>query len=170
MGGHLGFRWKHGTAVPRRNVKSSPMVRERKREVVACRRGERDVQRQTETRTLKSGRERERGEKGAAEREISAATTTYGSVAGTLDERSRSIELPGSPSLCLADSISLAFHSAYYRFTLAESCPPALSRPASFTRSSATGREPSEATDERGRSDKCRWRSMGPVRSWCACQ
>lgn len=55
--------------------------------------------------------------KGVAEQEISAATTTYGSVAGTLDERSRSIELPGSPSLCLSLSLSFSIWPATISLT-----------------------------------------------------
>ena len=62
MGGHLGFRWKHGTAAQYHGEMSRVHhgQGEKAREVDACRRGERDVQRQTETRTLKRERERER--------------------------------------------------------------------------------------------------------------
>ena len=168
MGGHLGFRWKHGTAAQYHGEMSR--VHHGQAEKA---RGGRVPTRRTrcatpdrDTKEREREREGKRGEKGVAEREISAATTTYGSVAGTLDERSRSIELPGSPSLCLSDFISLAFHSpttvSLSRILFARS----FSLPLLFTRSFATRRE-SEATDEWGRSDKCRWRSMGPVWSWC---
>lgn len=86
-----GLPLKHGTgAVPRWNVRSSPWAREKTRERERARDGR-----------------RERGWKGVAEQEISAATTTYDSVAGTLDERSRSIELCLVPSLVLSLSTSL---------------------------------------------------------------
>lgn len=99
--------------------------------------------------------------KGVAEQEISAATTTYGSVAGTLDERSRSIELPGSPSLCLSLSRSLSlfdpllFHSLPFhsRGSFAPLSLPLLH--------SLLQRERSD--EWMGRSDKCWLASMEPV-------
>ena len=65
-------------------------------------------------------RKRKRGERGGGAGDFSCNYYLYGSVAGTLDERSRSIELPGSPSLCLTDSISLAFRSPTTVTTLAD--------------------------------------------------
>lgn len=96
------------------------MVREKARgERVATKR----ARCETRVRQRPKAGEKRGEEKGVAEQEISAATTTYGSVAGTLDERSRSIELPGSPSLCLSLALFLyltRYYFTHHRFTLAD--------------------------------------------------